>query len=103
MARTRALPEMPLERFSWNPTDGKLVSEASDFGPMRQGLWWLGQLYEDACDAGIAIRSHKTGQVQQFVLVETLYSKDEDRELYGWRFAPLQPNSRVREVLIFND
>lgn len=50
--------ELPLKKFT--VSNGALVAEASDFGPFRDGYWWLQELYLDSCDLGIVIRSDFT-------------------------------------------
>lgn len=86
---------LPLDRFSMHK--GTLVAEASD-------LQWAGvmQLYDDACDAGIFIRSHKTGKVEAFY--ESGVDRDREGDVAGWRFKPCNRKlTTVTEVLIIND
>lgn len=79
-----------------------LVAEASTLGyhgPRR--------IYDDACDVGIAVRSHRTGRLVRFYLD----SEDMDRtdDVAGWRFQPIPedarrvPNAARTYVLIIND
>jgi hypothetical protein len=93
--------QLPLSRFDWNKERGVLSACASDFGPLRDGMWWVGRLYDDAADMGIAIKSERTGVIERFVL-----SDEEERggELLAWRFVPVNPQkSRVSSVIVFND
>jgi hypothetical protein len=94
------MTEMDLRKFTWTKKDGSLVAEASDFGPLRDGRWWLQRIYNDACDIGIAIRSHVTETVEKFYL-QTEHERDGD--LTHWTFLPLNPNCKVKHVTIFND
>lgn len=97
------LRPLPLSRFHWDRVLRRLSAEASDFGPGRTGLWWLGRLYADACDVGIVIRSEATGREERFVLDETVRDDRGDDEVVAWTFKPLDPESRVRVVTILND
>jgi hypothetical protein len=47
----------------------------------------LERLYDDACDVGIALRSHKTGEVSRWYLLDTITDPREG-ELLGWMFKP---------------
>jgi hypothetical protein len=65
------------------------------------------QLYDDSCDAGIAIRSHHTGRVVRFYWVEES-GHDEDYSLgYKWFKFEVCPedakHSNIKYVTIFND
>ena len=78
-----------------NQGTGGLVAEASDLNGLS-----LQQLWNDSADAGIGIRSHRTGLVERFHLV-----CDEHRagELVAWHLEPIDPNCPVKNVTIFND
>ncbi len=98
----RAMPEVSLTLFHVSGTT--LVAEASDFGPLRDGIWWISRIYADAADVGIAIRSHHTGKVVVFGLVEQ--KKDREGDLQSWEFEILdefRKISTVTHVTIFND
>ena len=87
---------LPLDQFSLN---GKtLVAEASTLQWSR-----MVRLYDDACDAGIFIRSHKTGKIEAFYHSDT-DSDFSGEEIAGWRFKPVNKNlTTITEVLIIND
>lgn len=77
-----------------------LVAEASTCGGPS-----LQQIYNDACDVGIAIRSERTGVVCRFLLVD---HDENDGEVAGWRFEPLDKREAgrtcgIKRVLIIND
>jgi hypothetical protein len=91
---------LPLGRFHWDREREELVAETSDFGPCREGWWWLGPLYNDACDLGIAIRSHRTGAIVRFYLHEEV---KRDGELQYMVFRPMHQLGTVRRVVVFND
>ena len=64
------------------------------------------QIYDDACDVGIAVLSERTGNVVRFYLS----GQDIDGEdTYGWHFRPIPEDMRLLptaahiEVLIIND
>ena len=77
-----------------------LVAEISDL-EANCGRAWLTRLYNDACDIGFAIRSEKTGKVIRFSLSNE--EKDREGDLVAFHFSPVETNSGVREVVIFND
>lgn len=72
-----------------------LVAEASTLGNFR-----LGQLWSDACDAGIEITSHLTGRAERFYLERQIVRGG---ELCGWELAPVNSDCRIKKVVIFND
>lgn len=80
-------------------TEYRLTAFASDFGPLRNGTWWLQQVWDDSCDLGIAIRSHHTGEVERFYVDEVT----EYDEIKAWHFAPCSPYCKVRRVTVYND
>lgn len=80
-----------------------LVAEASDLGYRGPR-----QIYDDACDAGISIKSARTGQVITYYLSEEeMDGSGED--VAGWRFKPIAedvrrvPACKNTSVLIIND
>lgn len=92
------VPPLDLRRFHWDVARGVLTAEASDFA----GSFYLHRLYNDACDLAIAIRSHVTDKVERFGLANTAYNDNGGETLY-WRFLPLDPASKVKEVIVYND
>lgn len=73
--------------FTWTGTNG--VTEHSD---IRIPLF--NRIYDDACDAGFAVRSDKTGKIMIFGHHDTDFLGDEE---YGWLFTcigELSPNGR---------
>jgi hypothetical protein len=93
-----AMTALPLDKFFVH--QGVLVAEASDFGPLREGRWWLQRIYDDAADIGIAILSHHTGDTQLFYLDE---EEINDGDLKAYHFKAVDPKCRVQKVTIFND
>lgn len=92
-----AVPALNMRRFTWDRAKGELVAEASDLEGFA-----LNRLYNDACDVGIAIRSHHTGRVLRFVLVRVV--TDHEGDVLYWSFAPLHGSfSNVRRVTVLND
>lgn len=78
----------------------KLTTFASDHGAMRDGLWWLQSVYDDACDVGIAIRSHVSQRVVRFFLER---EETKDGDLCAWHFKALDTDQPITTVTIFND
>lgn len=98
----RDMTTLPLERFSWDPKTKELVAWESELRdhPFDGRYHWLQQMFSDACDVGIAIRSQHTDSVVRFCLSKEL--KNPDGETYGWEFKPYD-QCRVTKVVIFND
>lgn len=111
MSKTHTIPyvDLPLEKFVWNRENQTLVAEASDFGRVEEGIWWLRRLYSDACDDGITVHSAKTGETRAFLLIGkniqdgTLGKNVTDGEVLSWHFKPIEHLQGVRELIIIND
>lgn len=71
--------------FDYNK-DGKVFcAEASD---LPKGFDFLGPIYDDACDSGFKLMSHKTGKEILF----TWWKTDRDasgEDIAGWWFKPV--------------
>ena len=99
------IPSIPMSRFHYNKQTRSLIAECSDFGPLREafdpitGRKWIHQLYDDACDLGIAIESHKTGRVERFYLDR---EEVHDGDLVAFHFKPLDKTLDVK-VVVYND
>ena len=93
---------LPLERFTYSPDGRSLTAFESDLRdrPFDGGYPWLRRLYSDACDVGIAVRSHHTGRIEPFCLVRT---EERDGDLLAWQFGPAPGNDTGLTVTIFND
>lgn len=91
---------LPLDKFHWDAETRSLTAEASSFGPAREGTPWIYSIYDDACDEGIAIQSHKTHKIAHFWLMET---EKGDGEIRAWHFQPVVSTFRVQRVTILND
>jgi hypothetical protein len=89
---------LPLARFSWNQADNTLVAEASSL--VRAGENLLQQMYNDACDLGIAIQSLSTQKVYRFFFKER---KTQEGDVLYWEFTPEDKNCPINKVTIFND
>lgn len=76
--------------------------EVSSLGP----AFHFGLLYDDACDVGVRLVSHKTGNEIPFVLDHIDEAED---EVHGWSLVPTKealrqcPRLRGAQLLIFND
>lgn len=99
---------LPLERFHYDAKEKSLSAEEFVLRSTKfDGTCpWLRPLYNDACDVGMAIRSHYSGRVVRFVLVK---EETRDGDILAWHFVPERPNltdpltNRVKTVVIFND
>lgn len=90
------VPTYSLERFDRQKPD-LLVAEASDLGVRVP----LHRFFNDACDVGIAIRSHKTGREVRFLF--THEDKTPDGDIAGWNFEAYDKDQPIKRVLIIND
>jgi hypothetical protein len=87
-------------RFTFK--DDTFTAEASDF----KGHNYERQIYDDACDIGIAIKSSVTGKVMKFHLHDTKI--DNDNDILFWEYHPCSedardPKLKNLKVIIFND
>lgn len=87
-------------RFLYNPRTRSFTAMASDLGPLRDGLWWLVQLWPNSEKAGIHLRSAKTGEVESFVL--THKTLDAGGDIEAWHFTGTGLY-RAWKVVIYND
>jgi hypothetical protein len=71
--------------FSFHPEDGWFVAEASDVG-FRQCF----QIYDDACDEGIALRGCRS--TVRYYLSEVKRNPDGDVQV--WIFKPISEDAR---------
>ena len=97
-------PVFPTDAFGVYPEDKTMSCEASTLG-IRSPEY---QLYDDACDVGICLRSHKTGKLASFYVYDV--DKDaSDEDIYGWHLKPCPeslrkcPELKGWTVLIIND
>lgn len=88
-------------RFTWIAGEQELVAEISDFGRDFR----FGQVYDDACDEGITIRSEHTGRTVVFGMEDVV--RDSDGDLLYWLLKPAPGQDltgcRCAAVRIFND
>src|SRR5437879_3266190 len=103
MTKSNELPTnpIPLKTFTLDRAKGTLTAMASDFGALRDGLWWLGRLYKDAADLGITIKSELTGHEERFYLARE--ERTGDGELVAWHFIPVELLANITLVTIYND
>lgn len=90
------LPNVPTydgKRFTWGPTKG--TAELSDLGRDAG----IARLWDDACDVGFYIESHRTGQKGLFVLV---HQERAEGEVLSSTFHSVNL-PKVVEVTLYND
>jgi len=61
----------------------------------------LRRIYNDACDIGLAIQSHRTGVIHVFVRASLTINAD--AKIESWIFKPVTANCPVEQVIVFND
>ena len=92
------LPILSLNNFLFDKEKKIITAMASDFGHCE----WLGHLFYDGFEQGIAIHSPKTGKVEYFRLHQRLMDNEEN-EVQGWEFFPVHQLPKLKKVIIFND
>jgi hypothetical protein len=86
-----------MRHFTWMPKSRSLVAEASSL----PGRGRFHRLYADACDVGIAVRSHYTGRVVIYAVHSVERRKDSIP--MWWDLRPLNGTLTDVTVRIFND
>ena len=90
-------PSCPVHRgnmFTWNGDAG--VVDASDLGPF--GHRWYDRVYDDACDLGFVVVSHRTGARVLFIFDDSFAL-----EHNTWRFNGRTRDGRELTITVFND
>lgn len=83
--------------FTNVPAENVLVAEMSDLGVP------FGRVFDDACDEGLTLVSHRTGREVVYAIQEE--KRDAEGDLLYWELAPVGtgPTFRPPNVRIFND
>lgn len=85
-------------RFFYQKDAGLLTAEISDFGPG----FGFGQVYDDACDEGLTLVSHKTGTEVTYGVEHV--ERDREGDLLYWDLRPADRKlDYLPTVRIFND
>lgn len=92
------LPNVPVhdgKRFHWGPRGAGGATEASSLQePVDAKLW------DDACDVGFCIKSHRSGKTELFVLAQQDRAKD--GELLFSMYESVNLPEKI-QVIVFND
>jgi hypothetical protein len=91
-------------RFDLNPIsttffsyrNGTLSAFASDLPDRGR----FSQIYRDACDVGIAVKSHRTGRILTFAVHRTEIVNGDG---IIWHLRPIDRNAPDLDMVIFND
>jgi hypothetical protein len=104
MAKFQNLLQWNSAMFTHDKAKKALTAELSTLGYLR-----FENLYDDACDVGIAIRNHKINSMTMWMLVDTIDTIERDGEVLGWNLLPA-PGEEIRcpalkgyKMVIFND
>jgi hypothetical protein len=94
-------PTLSTRSFTWVPTSQSFVAESSELGSGA-----VGRIWDDACDVGFRLQSHRTGKEVLFCLDHE--EKTPDGDIAGWRFLPVPVRGGEYQglplsVLIIND
>lgn len=79
--------EVNSKSFTHDITNKTLTAEHSGLG--NPEFW---QMYDDACDEGLAMRSNTTGNVTRWFLAETV--RDADNDIVCWILHPAPESMR---------
>lgn len=90
----------PSKKFNYDHDTNAFTAWASDLGPHM-----FDRIYDDACDIGLSIVSHKTGAVSTFYV-----DKEErnDGDIMAWHLKPTEgtvrrhPLLKDTTVIVFN-
>jgi protocatechuate 3,4-dioxygenase beta subunit len=99
------LPSHSTEGLFINP-DKTLSADISDLS-MGNTKQVFGQVYDDACDDGLILVSHKTGQEVRMVVTRTVHDKEGD--VTHWCLRSVRADERrlelpyTLELTIYND
>lgn len=91
--------EIGTKHFDWIPELSEFVAEESDL--RGRGYNALGRLYDDACDQGFVLVSHKSGAKIPVYLAET--ETDNEGDIVGWHFKPVDSRIDTWSITIIND
>jgi hypothetical protein len=67
------------------------------------------QIYDDACDEGLVLKSGKSGRLSRWCVTGDETTQDEDHELIAWHLTPAPetirefPGLKGYKMVIFND
>ena len=86
------VPTHSSNMFSWHKNEGR--ADLIDFG--RAGI--MGNLFNDACDRGFAVKSERTGEVRKFYLSEKV--RDAEGEVTEWKLRSI---GEKFVITIYND
>lgn len=84
------------KQLHWDKARMTLSEEASTCGFTR-----FYQLYDDAIDEGVWVKSHKTGKLEAFSFVGV--KQCEDGDVTEWQFALTRYGQPTVHLVIFND
>lgn len=94
------MKKLPIARFSWHADTKTLTAFDSDLSDYGKFFGYVSRLYLDACDEGIAIHNPETGKTEIFFLG---YIDRHEGDIRYYVFTPIDKNSRVNNVTIYND
>lgn len=97
------LSPIPSGKFTYDEKTKVFTAEASDLS----GINLFSPIYDDACDAGFAMESARTGQTVTYCLEKE--HRNNDNDVTHWTFTPITesirktPICKGTSVMIFND
>jgi hypothetical protein len=92
-------PVVSTAQFTWMKEEKMLVTEMSDLQVD------FGRVFDDACDVGLTLKSHRTNREVVFA-VFAIYRDSVESEITHWDLRPVDAAGRVTfdcTLRIFND
>jgi hypothetical protein len=89
-------PSISTNQFNWCPKTKTFSQEISSIPSFDTG-----RVFDDSCDEGFTLVSHKTLKEVVMCLYETKFNGE--GELQSWEFRPIHPRNQDFVLIIFND
>jgi hypothetical protein len=83
---------MSTKQITWYPNQNLGVAWASETNG-------LGRVYDDACDEGLTLVSHRTGE--EVVMVVQEDTCDDEGDILSWTLRPVDPKHTFR-LCVYN-
>jgi hypothetical protein len=95
------LPPLPLNLFDWRKDLQEIKAPLQRFGPLADGMPYLGRLYRNSSQVGVIVRSNRTGKLVKFKLEEEQHNGENG--LLRLVFVPVDVNCPIQHLTLTND